>query len=164
MAAPEDKTDHNREKEEIAVRQFFQRMKEIARKNRERERSIEPRFEAASRSLWPWAESRLLGLVCCVAALDYVSTYAVLELSGKTHVYEGGLLAAWALREGGFMGLLLFDIAAASVLVLTAITIRYLHSRFGFKGYGRTAFVFILVPYVVVTMAAIFNNVALTFV
>ena len=146
------------------MQRLFKRLKEMARKNRERERSIEPRLEAASRSLWPWQESRLLGLVCCVAALDYVSTYAFLELSGNTQLYEGGPLAAWALQKGGFMGLLLVDIAAASVLLLTAITLRSLHSKFGFKGYGRTAFVLILVPYVVVTMAAIFNNIALTFI
>ena len=161
--AKEEKTSRNREKEEIAMHGAFRRIKDLVRKSIERDRAREQYVESASRSLWPWRESRLLGLVCCVAALDYASTYAVLELSGKTHVYEGGLLASWALRKGGFMGLLLVDIAAASVLLLTAITLRFLHSKFGFDGYGRTAFVLILVPYVVVTMAAIFNNVALTF-
>ena len=53
--------------------------------------------------------------------------------------------------------------AATITLLLIAIIIRTLHSNFGFKGFGRTAFVVVLVPYVVVTMAAIFNNVVLTF-
>ena len=95
--------------------------------------------------------------------LDYVSTDAVLELSGKTYVYEGGPLASWALRMGGFTGLFLVDMAAASALLLTAVTVRFFHSKFGFKGFGRTAFVVVLVPYVVVTIAAVFNNVVLTF-
>ena len=83
---------------------------------------------------------------------------------GKAYVYEGGPLASWALQIGGFTSLFLVDMVAASALLLTAITVRFLYSRFGFKGYGRTAFVVVLVPYAVVTMAVIFNNVALTFV
>jgi len=87
--------------------------------------------------------------------LDYVGTYAVLELSGKTYVYEGGPLARWALRMGGFTGLFLVDMAAASTLLLATATIRFLHSKFGFKGFGRTAFVVLLVPYAVATVAAV---------
>jgi len=143
---------------------LLRRLKDVAKKNRERERSIEPHVEAVSRSLWPWRESRLLALVGLLAVLDYASTYAALELSGNTRVYEGGPLASWALRTGGFPALLMVNIAAASILLLAAITVRSLHLKFGFKGYGRTAFVVILVPYVVATMAAVFNNVALTFI
>ena len=87
--------------------------------------------------------------------LDYVSTYAVLELSGKTYVYKGSPLARWALRMGGFTGLFLVDIAAASALLLAAVTIRFPHSGVGLKGFGRTAFVVALVPYAVVTVAAV---------
>ena len=64
---------------------------------------------------------------------------------------------------GGFTGLFLVDVVAASALLLLAVTIRFLHSKFGFKGFGRTAFVVMLVPYVVVTMAVVFNNIVLTF-
>jgi hypothetical protein len=148
----------------MAMHRLRERLKEMAQKNRERERSIEPRFEAVSRHLWPWRESRLLALVGLLAVLDYVSTYAALELSGNTRVYEGGPLASWALQIGGFRGLLLVDIAAAGILLLAAVTIRSLHFKLGFKGYGRIAFVVILVPYVVATMAAVFNNVVLTFI
>ncbi len=146
------------------MHRLFKRLKDTARKNRERERFIEHHFEAVSRHLWPWRESRLLALVGLLAVLDYASTYAALELSGNTRVYEGGPLASWALRVGGFPSLLMVDIAAAGILLLVAITVRSLHLKFGFKGYGRTAFVVILVPYVVATMAAVFNNVALTFI
>ena len=55
----------------------------------------------------------------------------------------------------GFTGLLLVDIAAANALLLAAVTIRFPHSRVGLKGFGRTAFVVALVPYAVVTVAAV---------
>jgi hypothetical protein len=95
--------------------------------------------------------------------LDYLSTFAALELSGNKYLYEGGPLANWALQTAGFAGLFLFNIFIISALLLTALTIRFLHFKFGFEGFGRAAFVVMLAPYVVVTMAAIFNNVLLTF-
>lgn len=137
--------------------------KSIARKSHEIDQFSERYVEAVSRSLWPWRESLLLPLVSCLAVLDYTSTYIALELSGNNYLYEGGLLANWALQTGGFTGLFLVDIAAISTLLLAALAIRFLHFRFGFQGFGRTAFVAMLVPYVVITMAAILNNVALTF-
>ena len=137
--------------------------KNIIRKSIERDRANDRHVEALSRLLWPWRESRLLLLVIFLFVLDYISTYAVLELSGNRHVYEGGLLASWALRTGGFIRLFWVDIAAASLLLLTAITIRFVCSKFGFSGFGRSAFVVVLVPYVVIAMAVIFNNIVLTF-
>jgi len=83
-------------------------------KSLERDRASERYVEAVSRFLWPWRESWLLALVGLVAVLDYASTYAVLELSGNEYVYEGGPLASWALQMGGFTGLFLVDMAAAS--------------------------------------------------
>ena len=145
------------------MHRMFELAKGVARKSLERDRSSEKYVEVMSRALWPWRGSRLLVLVSLLVVLDYVSTYAVLELSGKTYVYEGGPLASWALQRGGFTGLFIADIAAASALLLVAIAIRFLYSRFGFKGFGQAAFVVILVPYVVVTIAAVFNNIVLTF-
>ena len=145
------------------MHRVFGLAKGVVRKSLEIDRSSERYVEAASRSLWPWREAWLLVFVSFLAMLDYVSTYAVLELSGNKYVYEGGPLASWALRMDGFRGLFLVDIGAASTLLVLAITIRFLHSKFGFKGFGRTAFVIVLAPYAVVTMAAIFNNIVLTF-
>lgn len=145
------------------MREVFKLAKGIVKKSLERDRSNERYVEALSRSLWPWRESWLLALVCLLAILDYVSTYAVLEFSGNEYVYEGGPLASWALQIGGFTWLFLVDMAAAIALLLVAITIRSLHSKFGFQGFGRTAFVFVLTPYVVITMAAVYNNIVLTF-
>jgi hypothetical protein len=145
------------------MRRVFTVAKDMARKSLERDRSREPYVEALSRSLWPWRESQLLLLVSLLLILDYISTYAALKLSGNNYVYEGGPLASWALKTGGFTGLLLTDLAAVTILLLAAVTIRFLYSRFGFKGLARTAFVVVLVPYVVITMAAIFNNILLTF-
>jgi len=143
--------------------QVFGLAKGIVRKSLERDRANERYAEVVSRSLWPWQESRLLAIVGCLAALDYVSTYAVLELSGNKYVCEGGPLANWALQMGGFTGLFLLDIAAVTALLLAAVSIQYLHSKFGFKGFGRAAFVVFLVPYVVITTAVVYNNIALTF-
>ena len=145
------------------MHRVFGLAKGVVRRSLERDRSSERYVEAVSRSLWPWPESKLLALVSFLVVLDYASTYAVLELSGKTCIYEGGPLASWALQVGGFTELFLVDVAAASVLLLAALTIRFLYSKFGFNGFGRTAFVVVLVPYVVVTMAAVFNNIVLTF-
>ena len=146
------------------MQRIFELVKGMVRKSLERDRASERYVEALSRSLWPWRESWLLALVSLLVVLDYASTYAALELSGKAYVYEGGPLASWALQMGGFVGLLLIDVIAASALLLIALTVRFIYSRFGFRGYGRTAFVVILVPYAVVTMAVIFNNVVLTFI
>jgi len=138
-------------------------IKNIAKKRLKVDRSMERYVEAVSRSLWPWGESRLLALVGLLVMLDYLSTFAALELSGNKYLYEGGPLANWALQTAGFAGLFLFNIFIISALLLTALTIRFLHFKFGFEGFGRAAFVVMLAPYVVVTMAAIFNNVLLTF-
>jgi len=145
------------------MHRVFGLAKGMVRKSLERDRANERYVEVVSRSLWPWQESRLLVIVGCLAALDYVSTYAVLELSGNKYVCEGGPLANWALQMGGFTGLFLLDIAAVTTLLLAAVFIKYLHSKFGFKGFGRAAFVVFLVPYVVITTAAVYNNIALTF-
>lgn len=68
--------------------------KDMVRKSIERDRAKERYAEAASRSLWPWWESWLLAMVGLVAVLDYVSTYAVLELSERADIYEGGPLVS----------------------------------------------------------------------
>lgn len=145
------------------MRWVFALVKGKVRKSLERDRSLERHVEALSWSLWPWREPWLMAFVGVVVVLDYASTYAFLELSGNPHVYEGGPLASWALRMGGFKHLLVVDMAAASALLLAAIGIRFLYSKFGFKGFGRTAFVLLLVPYAVVALAIVFNNVVLTF-
>ncbi len=61
----------------------------MVRKNIKRDQTSERNVEALSRSLWPWLESWLLTLVSLLAVLDYISTYAVLEFSGKTVCLRG---------------------------------------------------------------------------
>ncbi|UCH51037.1 MAG: hypothetical protein JSV54_08555 [Chloroflexota bacterium] len=138
-------------------------IKVIAKKRTEVDQSSVRHIEVISRFLWPWRETLLLVLVGFLTVIDFISTYVALDLSGNKNLYEGGLLANWALRTGGFAGLLLFDIAATITLLLVVLTIRLLYSKFGYKDFGRTAFVLILAPHVVITVAAIFNNVVLTF-
>jgi len=143
-----------------AVLQFI---KSRLRKAAERDRRAERYIEAASRFLWRWREPWLLAFVGFVALLDYASTYAILALSGKSYLNEAGSLARWALDKGGFAGLFLADLAAVCAISLAAITLRFILFRFGFRGFGRAAFVFLLMPYAVMSMVAVINNLVLAY-
>jgi len=141
----------------------LQFMRSRLRKAVERDRRAERYMEAASKFLWRWREPWLLAFVGFVALADYASTYAILALSGKSYLNEAGSLASWALEKGGFAGLFLADLAAVCAISLAAITLRFILSRSGFKGFGRAAFVFLLVPYAVMGMVAVINNLVLTY-
>jgi hypothetical protein len=133
------------------------------RKAKERDRRSERYFEAASRFLWRWSLPWLVAFAGFVALLDYGSTYAVLELSGKRYLNEGGPLASWALEKGGFAGLSLADLAAVTAISIAAVVVRFIFLRFGFPGFGRAASVFLLVPYVVMALVAVVNNMVLAY-
>jgi hypothetical protein len=139
-------------------------MKGRLRKAAERDKRTEKYFEKVSSFLWPWTEGQLLFFVGAVAALDYTSTYAVLELSGKRYLNEGGSLASWALEKGGFGGLFLADLAAVFAISIAALILRSILFRAGFKGFSRAAFVFLLVPYALMAIVAVFNNLVLAFI
>jgi hypothetical protein len=145
------------------MQSIFKNVKGQFAKSINRERAFDPFIGRLSRILWPWKESRLLILAYFLAMLDYTSTYAVLELSGNKYVQEGGQFASWALQKGGFAGLFLFDVVALTILLIIAVGIRFLYSKINFNGFGRAGFVIVLVPYVVITIAVVFNNVFLTF-
>jgi len=138
-------------------------VKERVNKAAERDRRAERRMGPASRVLWPWRESRLVVLVGLLAVLDYATTCAALELSGKGDIGEGGMLAGWALQVGGLGWLFLVDLGAVIALLIAATTARFLCFKFGFEGFGRAAFVVLLLPYAVVAFAAVVNNLLLTF-
>ncbi|MFC2035151.1 hypothetical protein ACFLUJ_03395 [Chloroflexota bacterium] len=136
--------------------------KEIIRWSIKRDRGFEKHAVVVSRWLWPWQESKLMILVVCLAVLDYISTYAFLRLSGNNNVYESGVIAGWALQKDGFRGLFIVDVLAVITVFAIAISARYIYKKLGFGGFGRAAFVAMLIPYIIVTMAAIFNNISLT--
>jgi hypothetical protein len=129
----------------------------------ERERPIERPLEAISRKLWPWSESRLIRTVGVLAALDFISTYVFLEVSTNSRLVEGGPLAGWALKNGGFFGLFLIDFLSVGSLILLGLAVRALYRKLGFAGLGRTALVFLLVPYLIVILAVIYNNILVSF-
>ena len=129
-----------------------------------RDRAAERRLESWSRYIWPWHDAWLVPLIALLAALDLISTYLLLEVSGKAHAYESGPLASWALRRGGFNGLYIMDAVAVGLLCLVAVSARLFYSRFGFNGFARTAYVAVLVPYTVAALAAVVNNFVLTFI
>jgi hypothetical protein len=149
--------------EENRVNSVLQFIKGRLRKAAERDRRAERYMETASRFLWRWREPWLLAFVYFVALLDYASTYAILALSGKSYLNEAGSLARWALDKGGFAGLFLADLAAVFAISLAAITLRLILFRFGFRGFGRAAFVFLLIPYAVVALVAVINNLVLAY-
>jgi len=140
---------------------FFKLLKDRLVKSFARDKSVEPRLEAFSRFIWPWPELRLVYIVCCLAVLDYVSTYAGLELSGKTHIYERGRIAGWALRIWGFKGLFLADLAIIGAILLVAFSARFFYTKIGFKGLGRTAFVVMLLPYAMITTGVVLSNIVI---
>jgi hypothetical protein len=133
------------------------------KKAKERDRRAERYVEAASKFLWRWREPWLLAFVAFMALLDYGSTYAILDLSGKSYFNEAGSLASWALEKGGFTGLFLADLAAVCAISLAAIILRSILFRFGFRGFGRAAFVFLLLPYAVMALVAVINNLVLAY-
>ena len=130
----------------------------------ERDRSVERYVGTLSRFLWPWHDRWLVPLVALLATLDHLSTFALLELSGKENVYESGALASWAIKRGGFNGLYIMDAVAVGLLCLVAVTARFLYARFGFTGYARAAYVLVLVPYAIAAFAAVVNNLVMVFI
>lgn len=142
----------------------LQWMKSRVRKAVERDRRVENSVQKISKFIWPWTERQLLFFVGTVAALDYLSTYAVLELSGKRYLNEGGALASWALEKGGFAWLFLVDLGAVLAISLAALALRFVFLKYGFKGFSRAFFVFLLVPYAIMAIVAVFNNLVLAFI
>jgi hypothetical protein len=140
---------------------MFKSIKAILNKSREIDRGLGRYAEAISYFLWPWQELRLLIVIGSLCIIDYFSTYAALALSSNNNIYERGHLAAWALENGGFLFLLVIDIVAVVVISIVALVIRYLYFKRGFRDYGRAAFVFLLIPYIVITALAIVNNIIL---
>lgn len=57
-------------------------------------------MEAVSRAVWPYSEAKLVFLVTLMPALDIASTFAALELSGKS-IAEAGTIGKWALVRVG---------------------------------------------------------------
>jgi len=146
------------------MRRLAQFIKRQIRKSIARDRAMERQFEEASHRLWPWRETKLIWLVSVLVMLDFISTYAFLELSGNPKLIEKGSLASWALNTGGFLLLLLIDFLATGALISLALAFRKAFNRHGFDGYARASFVVMLLPYSVVTFAIIFNNIVLTFI
>lgn len=136
----------------------------IIERSLRRDRAAERHLETWSRFIWPWREGWLVPLVVLLAALDYISTYLLLEVSGKVHVYESGPLASWVLRRGGFDGLYIMNAVAVGLLCLIAVIARVFYTRFGLNGFARTAYVIVLVPYAIAALAAVVNNFVLTFI
>ena len=80
------------------------------------------------------------------------------EPENKPYAYERGPLAHWALETGGFPGLLALDAVGVIVLCLLAVAVRSVYAPFGYGGYGRAAYVLLLMPYAVAASLATVNN------
>ena len=142
---------------------MFRSVEKMRKRSREIDRNLGNHAEAFSRLLWPWRERWLLLITWCFAGMDYVSTFAALRLNAHHDVYESGPLAAWAIERGGFSLLIFVDLAAVALLSLIAIGAQRVYTKFGFKNYGRAAFVLFLTPYLLLTGFAVANNIVLAF-
>ena len=127
-----------------------------------RGRTAERFVTQLSRIVWPWRLGWLVPLVALLAALDLISTYLLLEHSGKTYVYESGPLAAWALTKGGYNSLYIANALGVGFLCAVAIGVSRLYARLGLEGFARAAYVLALVPYAIAAFVAVANNVVLT--
>jgi hypothetical protein len=145
------------------MQSLLERLKARYEESIKREQKLQHPIEAFARLLWPYSESKLIFYVVVMAIMDFVSTFIALALSGNDQIGEAGLLARWALRTGGFPRLLLADIVLIGTLVCLAICSRAFYKRAGFAGFGKAAFIFLLVPYLVVIMGVVINNTLLTF-
>jgi hypothetical protein len=141
------------------MQNMFESMRAGIKKADERERKLERPIEKVSRLIWPWQESKLLLFVSLMAVLDFISTFSALKFYGKYGVFESGWIAKWALSIGGFPELFLVDAIAIGVLIIIAIGIRAFYNRLGFPGFARSAFVFIFVPYSIIIIPVIINNI-----
>jgi len=143
------------------MKEFFNILRNRARKNSERDRSLNRPVEAFSRLLWPYSESKLAIYVGILALLDFSSTFSAIGLNHNNQIVEAGLLPSRALHTGGFSGLFILDVLYVGALICLAIGIRHLFRKYGFSGFGRAAFVLVLSPYLILAMATIFNNIFL---
>jgi hypothetical protein len=142
---------------------LFDRVRDRIQKDIERERGLDHPVGKISLLLWPYPESKLIFYISLLAALDFISTFIALNLNYSGQVFEVGLLAKWALQNGGFSGLLLTDIVCIGTLICLAIGVKYLYRKLGFNGFGRAAFVLLLIPYFLFIIGVVVNNVLVTF-
>jgi hypothetical protein len=145
------------------MRKILESLKTRVQRANEQDRKLEEPIEKVSRKIWPWPESKLIQFVSLLAMLDFLSIFVALQFNLSHQVYEVGPMAKWALAIGGFPILLIVDAAVIGALVLFATGVRALYTRSGFPGFGRTAIVFFFVPYAVIILPVVFNNIINTF-
>jgi magnesium-transporting ATPase (P-type) len=145
------------------MQKMLESIKAGIKRANERDKKLERPIEKVSRTMWPWRESKLILFVGLLAVSDYISTFMALRLSANHQISELGLLAKWALSLGGFAQLFLVDATAIGLLILLAFGVRALYNQFGFPGFACAAFIFIFVPYAVIIVPVVINNVFLTF-
>ena len=144
------------------LRRLLPRAEPITEELIQRHKSMERHIWTLSRAIWPYHHGWLLPLVCLLGALDHISTFVLLEISGKADVYESGFLASWALKRGGWNGLYIMDVVAVGLLCVIAGAARLYYDRVGLAAFARAAYVAVLVPYALTAFAAVVNNITLT--
>ena len=144
------------------IRRILPRAEPMTEEVLQRHKSLERHVWTLSRAIWPYHLGWLLPLVCLLGALDHISTFVLLEISGKAEVYESGPLASWALKRGGWNGLYIMDVVAVGLLCVIAGAARLFYDRVGLTAFARAAYVAVLVPYALTAFAAVVNNFTLT--
>jgi hypothetical protein len=143
------------------ISEYFKNLERKLKDAGEKSRKIDQGFDITagkiSRAIWPIREVWLFAVAGFLMLSDFTSTY--LAMKNDPRVGELNPLAAQALNKGGFPLLFLFDLAFVGLWCLLSLGARYLYSRVGYKGYGRAAFVLLMVPYIFWTSLIVVNNV-----
>jgi hypothetical protein len=142
-----------------ALKNMRARMEAAGERSRRIDRGFDINAGKISRAIWPINETWLFAVAGLIMLLDFSSTW--FALSRNTNIGEVGLLAGWALETGGYPLLFLVDLVSIGLIGLLASAARYLFRRSGYQGYGRAAFIFIFVPYIIWTSLVVINNLVL---
>jgi hypothetical protein len=142
-----------------ALNNMKARMEAAGERSRRIDRGFDVNAGKISRRIWPVNENWLFAVAGAIMLGDFASTWFALE--HNANIGEAGTLAGWALDAGGYPLLFLVDLASIGLIGLLALAARYLFRRNRYPGYGRAAFVFIFVPYIIRTSLVVINNVVL---
>ena len=123
---------------------------------------LDARLGQFSSRLWP-ANMVLLCLACAAATLlDYLTTYHLLELSGKPAI-EGNAFSRALLEQGGWRLLFIKDLIAVGIYAIAAFAVYKTAATRNMAGLGRFLSVAVLLVYLLARLIPAINNTLLAY-